>query len=76
MSGVNQTAVIGQEGRQIDDVGTSGWGTLFGVWIEEAELQRLLAAYDPSSGTSPGVADARPVLRAILNAAIAGAPTA
>ena len=75
MSGVNQTTVVGQEGRQIDDVGTSGWGTLFNVWIEEAELQRLLAAYDPSSGTSPGVADARPVLRAILNAAIAGAPT-
>lgn len=40
-----------------------------------AEMQRLLAAYDPSSGTSPSVADARPVLRAILNAALAGAPT-
>jgi hypothetical protein len=76
MSQVNQTAYAGEEGRQLDDIGTDGWGSVFIVWIEQAELQRLLAAYDPSSGTSPGVADARPVLRAILNAAIAGPPTA
>lgn len=40
----------------------------FNVRFEKVELERLLAAYDPNSGTSPGVADARPVLRAILNA--------
>ncbi len=40
------------------------------VRIERSELDRLLAAYDPASGTSPGVADARPVLRAILDAVI------
>ena len=35
-----------------------------------AEMQRLLAAYDPASSTSPGVADARPVLRSQLNAVL------
>jgi hypothetical protein len=44
---------------------------VFRVSVEEGELTRLLANYDPNSGTSPGVADARPVLRAILDAAIA-----
>jgi hypothetical protein len=39
--------------------------------FDVTELQRLLAAYDPTVGTSPGVADARPVLRAILDAALA-----
>ena len=32
-----------------------------------AEVDRQLAAYDPASGTSPSVANARPVLRAILD---------
>lgn len=41
------------------------------IRVDEVELNRLLAAYDPNSGTSPGVADARPVLRAILDAVIA-----
>lgn len=41
------------------------------VRIDQTELDRLLAAYDPGSGTSPSVADARPVLRAILDAIIA-----
>ena len=41
------------------------------VRIEKAELDRLLAAYDPNSGTSPSVSDARPVLRAILDAVTA-----
>jgi hypothetical protein len=41
-----------------------------------AEMQRLLAAYDPSVGTSPGVADARPVLRSQLNAVIETGVTA
>lgn len=41
------------------------------VRVDQAELDRLLAAYDPGSGTSPSVADARPVLRAILDAVLA-----
>lgn len=36
-----------------------------------AEMQRLLAAYEPASGTSPTVGDARPVLRSELNAVLA-----
>lgn len=43
----------------------------FTLQFDVTELQRLLAAYDPTVGTSPGVADARPVLRAILDAALA-----
>jgi hypothetical protein len=49
-----------------------GW--VVGLTFTEPELAGLLASYDPTSGTSPGVADARPVLRAILNAALAVAP--
>ena len=75
-TGITQSDCIGPELRDVNEVGDTRPGTLFTLWIEEVELQRLLAAYDPSSGTSPGVADARPVLRAILNSAIAGAPTA
>jgi hypothetical protein len=37
------------------------------VFIDDDELLRLLANYDPESGTSPSVADSRPVLRAILD---------
>lgn len=36
--------------------------------IDAAELDRLLAAYDPGSATSPPVADCRPLVRAILDA--------
>lgn len=39
--------------------------------IDKTELDRLLAAYDPNSGTSPSVADARPVLRSILDTVLA-----
>lgn len=39
--------------------------------IDAAELDRLLAAYDPNSGTSPAVADCRPLVRAILDAIVA-----
>jgi hypothetical protein len=42
----------------------------FVVRMDAVELERLLAAYDPASGTSPTVGDARPVLRALLNAAL------
>ena len=40
-----------------------------------AEMQRLLAAYDPASGTSPTVGDSRPVLRSQLNAVLEVGPT-
>ena len=39
--------------------------------ISAAELDRILASYDPNSGTSPGVADCRPLVRAILDAVLA-----
>ena len=74
-TGITQSDCIGPELRDVNE-GDTRPGTLFTLWIEEVELQRLPAAYDPSSRTSPGVADARPVLRVILNSAIAGAPTA
>lgn len=39
--------------------------------ISAGELDRLLAAYDPNSATSPVVADCRPLVRAILDAIVA-----
>ncbi len=39
--------------------------------FDMTELERLLAAYEPASGTSPTVGDCRPVLRTILNAVLA-----
>ena len=36
--------------------------------ITRAEATGFLAEYDPDSGTSPKVADARPIARAILDA--------
>lgn len=71
MSGKIQAVSIGQEGRNIGE-NQPAMGMLFSVWIEDEELQRQLAAYDPAVGTSPGVADARLMARPILNAAIAG----
>ena len=38
------------------------------VLIPASEVQELLAQYDPASGTSPLVATARPLARAILDA--------
>lgn len=49
-----------------------GW--VVGMTFTEPELAALLAAYDPSSGTSPSCGECRPVLRAILNAALEAAP--
>jgi hypothetical protein len=49
--------------------GMSLEGKTFEVFITNDELLRILASYDPESGTSPGVADCRPIVRAILNAA-------
>ena len=73
MSGKIQASVTGQEGRNVSD-GEPAWGTVFSVWIEQSELERMLAAYDPNSGTSPGVTDARTVVRPIFNAALAAPP--
>ena len=39
--------------------------------ISKADFEALLAAYDPASGTSPTTAVCRPVVRALLDAAIA-----
>lgn len=64
-------AVGPPEYRDLTPGGVSSEGTPLSLWIDRTELDRLLAAYDPSSGTSPSVSDARPVLRAILDAVLA-----
>lgn len=38
--------------------------------LTEAEVVDLLSRYTPDSGTSPGVSDARPLARVILEALI------
>lgn len=43
-------------------------GKTFAIWFSDEELTELLSRYEPSSGTSPSVSDARPVLRALLDA--------
>lgn len=63
--------VGGPEWRDLTPGGQSAQGRSVSLWFDEAELQRLLAAYDPNSGTSPSVSDARPVLRGILDAVLA-----
>ena len=70
---MNEIKVLvgGAEWRDLIPGGIPAEGLSMALWIEKAELDRLLAAYDPNSGTSPGVADARPVLRALLAAVIA-----
>lgn len=57
------------EARQGDVWGPNGIepGWTVTVQFTDAEMNDLLANYDPNSGTSPGVAAARPVLRAILD---------
>ena len=45
--------------------------TSINVRIDAVEAQRLLAAYSPQSGTSPGVSDCRPLVRAVLDAILA-----
>lgn len=51
------------DGTQIDDE-----FYLIPVLIPVSEVTELLAQYDPSSGTSPLVAVARPLARVILDA--------
>jgi hypothetical protein len=73
MSDVIKVLSVGDsEWRDLTPGGIAAEGRSVVVWLESAELTRLLAAYDPNSGTSPSVADARPVLREILDAVIAG----
>lgn len=40
------------------------------IWIPLSEIRVLLGHYDPQSGTSPSVADCRPIVRAILDKAL------
>jgi len=42
-------------------------GQTIELFISNDELGRLLNVYDPGSGTSPSVADCRPLVRAILD---------
>lgn len=71
MSDVIKVLSVGDsEWRDLTPGGVPVEGTPLSLWIEGAELARLLAAYDPASSTSPSVADARPVLRAILDAVL------
>jgi hypothetical protein len=46
-------------------------GKTFTIWFTETELAGLLSRYDSNSSTSPSVSDARPVLRALLDALLA-----
>jgi len=46
-------------------------GKTFTIWLSDTDLNDLLSRYEPSSGTSPSVSDARPVLRALLDALLA-----
>jgi hypothetical protein len=71
MNEIKVLSVGAAEWRDLTPGGTPAEGTPLSLWIEGSELDRLLAAYDPSSGTSPSVSDARPVLRAILDAVLA-----
>ena len=61
---VNRATVI------VDEDGPEP-GVRFIIEMDDAEMATLLAAYDPTSGTSPSTATARPVLRALLDAALA-----
>jgi hypothetical protein len=60
-------AEFGQRAAVQDASGNFVDGYLITVVMTEVEANDLLSRYDPASGTSPGVADARPVARVILN---------
>jgi hypothetical protein len=49
-----------------DGVYHEGWEQV--VTLTDGEANDLLSRYDPASGTSPGVTDARTMARPILNA--------
>lgn len=50
---------------------SAGW--IVSIAYPDAEMTDLLSRYDPPSGTSPFVGDARPIARCVLNAALAAA---
>jgi hypothetical protein len=70
MNEIKVLSVGAAEWRDLTPGGVPVEGTPVSLWIEAAELARLIAAYDPASSTSPSVSDARPVLRAILDAVL------
>jgi len=63
-------ADFGQRAMVQDASGNFVDGYLITVSMTEAEANDLLSRYEPGVGTSPGVADARPVARVILNEVI------
>ena len=60
-------ATFGQRSYVETSTGEYTDGYMITVTLTEAEADDLLSRYDPASGTSPGVADARPIARVILN---------
>lgn len=60
-------AEFGQKAVVQDGSGNFVDGYLITVAVSEVEANDLLSRYDPGVGTSPGVADARPVARVIFN---------
>jgi hypothetical protein len=59
-----------------DANGVAQDGYLVTVTLTKSEADDLLSRYDPSSGTSPSVGDARHLARVILNAIIGIPPEA
>ena len=61
------------EARQSDVFGPDGveqgWTVI--LTYTDAEMADLLSRYEPTSGTSPSVGDARPTTRMALNAVLA-----
>lgn len=63
--------VISQTDQEVVDYEQGGMVTparVFDLAVDPATLEADLAAYDPSSGTSPSVTVARKYARAILDA--------
>jgi len=58
------------ESEDVDGTPFGGEGILVPIFVPQSEIPGLLAEYDPTSGTSPGVTISRPLARAILNAVI------
>jgi len=56
------------EYRDLEPGGVPVEGLGLAIWIEKAEIDRLLAEYNPASSTSPLAGDCRPIVRAILDA--------
>lgn len=59
-----------REGHFAIDTSTYADALAVTVVFTNEEMTALLSAYNPNVGTSPSITDARPVLRAILNAAL------